>query len=115
MTLNTAMSAAVMVMIITRTRTAIWCVLATPVRSVRGKKVLTMPDTLKPCPFCGGKMSLIYRSSNNEFHVFHANGQDAVKCPILEPFVIDALETMSLAEARKAWNCRRVGEGEKDG
>lgn len=61
---------------------------------------------LKPCPFCGGEVSIIYKSSDNAFLVFHKGVFDAVACPMLEPFVIDALEVMSLAEARKAWNRR---------
>ena len=66
---------------------------------------------LKPCPFCGGKMSMIYRSSDNAFHVFHASGFDAVKCPILEPFLIDSVDDMSLRGAAEAWNRRADNEG----
>lgn len=61
---------------------------------------------LKPCPFCGGEMSMIYRSNDRAFHIYHTSGFDAVECPILEPFMIDS---ESLSTAAEAWN-RRAGE-----
>ena len=63
-------------------------------------------DKLKPCPFCGGEMSMIYRSKDRAFHIYHKSGFDAVECPILEPFIIDS---ESLSTAAEAWN-RRVSE-----
>lgn len=61
---------------------------------------------LKPCPFCGGAVNIVYNSLDNSFRVYHNNGMDAIECVVHEPFEIDALEVMSLAEARKAWNRR---------
>lgn len=58
---------------------------------------------LKPCPFCGGEMTMIYNSADKAFKFYHKNGFDGVECPILEPFMIDS---ESLATAAEAWNRR---------
>ena len=62
---------------------------------------------LKPCPFCGGKVTLIYRSADMLYHVYHAEKENEMTCSILEPFNIDAI---SLRDARDTWNRREGGE-----
>ena len=51
-------------------------------------------------------MSMIYRSKDRAFYIYHKSGFDAVECPILEPFMIDR---ESLSTAAEAWN-RRASE-----
>ena len=63
---------------------------------------------LKPCPFCGGAVFMIYNSADDAFKVYHKSGFDASECCVLEPIVLDGLS--SLAEAREAWNRRAEDE-----
>lgn len=63
-------------------------------------------NDLKPCPFCGGEVNIVYKSFDNSFFVYHNSGMDAIECVIHEPFEIDAPNVKSLADARKAWNRR---------
>lgn len=65
-------------------------------------------DKLKPCPFCGKPVSMVYNSFDNAYKFYHKSGTDAVACCVLEPIVLDGFP--SLAEAAKAWN-RRVNDG----
>lgn len=71
-----------------------------------------MAEKLKPCPFCGGEVTMIYNSFDNSFNFYHKSEFDAIECCVLEPIVLDGLP--SLAEARKAWN-RRVGDSDENG
>ena len=61
---------------------------------------------LKPCPFCGGAVNIVYNSLDDAFRVYHNSGMDAIECVIREPFEIDVPNVKSLAKARKAWNRR---------
>lgn len=65
---------------------------------------------LKPCPFCGGEMSLVYTSKDNAFYVFHKTARAAENCPIDEMFKITRLKVKSLSCAADAWN-RRADNG----
>ena len=58
---------------------------------------------LKPCPFCGGKVSMTYNTGESAFCIWH----DGAECVLEEPFKIDVACAKSFAEAAKAWN-RRV-------
>ena len=58
---------------------------------------------LKPCPFCGGKVSMTYHSAESAFCIWHIG----VSCAVREPIEIDGVFVKSLAEAAEAWN-RRV-------
>ena len=66
---------------------------------------------LKPCPFCGGAVSVVYNSADNAFKFYHKSVFDTIHCPVIEPIMMGELETMSLACAAENWN-RRVGEEE---
>lgn len=59
-------------------------------------------EGLKPCPFCGERVSITYNSMDNVFNVWHETGE----CHFLEPFQIDGDYVHSLAEARDYWNKR---------
>lgn len=61
---------------------------------------------LKTCPFCGGKVSMVYNSFDKAFKFYHVNAEYSLTCPIIEPIMIDAV---SLADAAECWN-RRVNE-----
>ena len=63
---------------------------------------------LKPCPFCGGKVSMIYSSLDNMYHVYH---RDSYGCAIKEPINIEVTRARSLADAKREWN-KRAGEQE---
>jgi hypothetical protein len=65
-----------------------------------------MQDELKPCPFCGSKVSITYSSLNNTFNVYHTN--TLIHCKMLEPIQIDGYYVKTLAEAKEAWNRRTV-------
>lgn len=59
---------------------------------------------LKPCPFCGGKVTMTYSSYANTFNIWHKDE----KCKLAEPIQIDADDAVdSLSKATEAWN-RRV-------
>lgn len=59
---------------------------------------------LKPCPFCGGDVTMIYNSLDNSYKFYHKNVIDAIECCVLEPIVLYGFS--SLAEAGEAWNRR---------
>lgn len=59
-------------------------------------------EQLKPCPFCGGKVTMTYNSFSNTFNVYH----DEEACALCEPIQIDGGLVKSLSEATKAWNMR---------
>jgi len=60
---------------------------------------------LKPCPFCGGKVSLTYSSYDNMFNFWHSeNG--LITCFAAEPIQFDGCWVKSLKEAAEAWNRR---------
>ena len=59
-------------------------------------------ERLKPCPFCGGKVSVTYNSAENVFCFWHK----AESCALEEPIKIDGIFVKSLAEAIEAWNKR---------
>lgn len=61
---------------------------------------------LKPCPFCGAKVSMTYNSADNTFNFWHIG----TSCALAEPIKIDGEFVKSLAEAAEAWN-RRVEYG----
>ena len=61
---------------------------------------------LKPCPFCGGEVSMTYNSASRTFNIWHTDR----KCELAEPIMIDQSGAVrSMAEATKVWN-RRVKE-----
>lgn len=66
---------------------------------------------LKPCPFCGGPVSMTYNSVSKAFFFWHKNGKDEERCRVIEAI---SMSGVSLADAAEAWNRRRVGEGEKE-
>ena len=63
---------------------------------------------LKPCPFCGSKVYMIYNSRDNTFKVYHTYTGDVENCFMREPMMIE--QCTSLAEAAEAWN-RRADNG----
>ena len=65
-----------------------------------------MPNELKPCPFCGGEVSMTYSSFYNTFNIYHKNGLDEEKCCVCDPVQLKG-ELRSLAMATEVWN-RRV-------
>ena len=62
---------------------------------------------LKPCPFCGKPVSMIYNSLEKAFMVYHKGVMLDPECRVIEPI---RLEGCSLADAAEAWN-RRAGDG----
>ena len=63
-----------------------------------------MADRLKPCPFCGGSMTMVYRSASAMYHVYHDDG--GRKCDIAGPFRISISRAKTLKEATEIWNRR---------
>lgn len=62
---------------------------------------------LKPCPFCGHPVQMVYNSHDNAFKIFHKNVVAEMCCCVIDPIMIKG---KSLADAAKAWN-RRVDNG----
>ena len=62
---------------------------------------------LKPCPFCGGSVTMVYNSFDNAFKFYHKDCKKGEECRIIEPIM---LKGISLAEAAEAWN-RRADNG----
>ena len=62
---------------------------------------------LKPCPFCGKPMSMIYNSLDNAFKIYHKSSWDISECRVIEPIMFEGI---SLADATEAWN-RRAEDG----
>lgn len=61
-----------------------------------------MNEELKPCPFCGGNVSITYNTGDSAFCIWH-NG---AVCTLQEPFKIDVACANNFAEATKVWNRR---------
>ena len=61
---------------------------------------------LKPCPFCGGAVSITYNSFDKAFVIWHKGD----KCPFIEPMYIDGERAKSLKEAYAIWNTRAGGQ-----
>ena len=59
---------------------------------------------LKPCPFCGGEVSITYHSADNVFSIWHKHEG----CKFIEPMYIDGEHAKSLSDARNIWNKRSV-------
>lgn len=59
---------------------------------------------LKPCPFCGRKVSLTYSSHDNMFNFWHS--ESPITCFAAEPIQFDGSLVKSLKEAAEAWNRR---------
>ena len=66
-----------------------------------------MANELKPCPFCGKPVSMIYNSFDNAFKFYHQDGMNDLKCCVVEPIM---LKGKSLADAKEKWN-RRADDG----
>ena len=60
-------------------------------------------DKLKPCPFCGGKVSLTYYSADNTYNFWHSGVNS---CAAADPIRFDGEYVKSLKEAAEAWNRR---------
>ena len=60
-------------------------------------------EKLKPCPFCGKPVTMVYNSRDKAFKIYHTNGDDDYNCCIIEPIMLDAV---SLADAAEGWNER---------
>lgn len=60
--------------------------------------------TLKPCPFCGGEVIMMYNSLGNTYNVYH---KDFTDCFLREPIEIEGEKASSLNEAVEIWNRRR--------
>ena len=58
-------------------------------------------ERLKPCPFCGGKVSITYNSGENAFAVWHTKEP----C-FIEPLWISGDDAKTLNEAYAFWNRR---------
>lgn len=58
---------------------------------------------LKPCPFCGGEVSMVYNSHENAFKFYHRNGGDEDRCRVID---VIRLRGSSLKDAAEAWNRR---------
>lgn len=65
---------------------------------------------LKPCPFCGKRVSLSYHSPDRAYQIRHRPYQDGI-CYLTEPFTIPLEYAGSLREASEAWNRRSTHEG----
>ena len=63
---------------------------------------------LKPCPFCGKPVTIVYNSFDNAYKFFHRAGFGEVDCFVQEPIVLDSCS--SLKDAAEAWN-RRAEDG----
>lgn len=42
-------------------------------------------DRLKPCPFCGKPVSIVYNSLDRVFKVYHTYGDDEYNCCFCDP------------------------------
>lgn len=58
-------------------------------------------ERLKPCPFCGGKVSITYNSGENAYAVWHTKEP----C-FIEPLWISGDDARTLNEAYAFWNRR---------
>ena len=60
-------------------------------------------EELKPCPFCGVKVSLTYHSADNTYNFWH---KGVNSCAAKDPIEFDGDMVKSLKEASDAWNRR---------
>lgn len=60
---------------------------------------------LKPCPFCGDTVNIIYNSVSDVFHVYHDHVTRLEECKF-NAFEIDGYYAKSLSDAYKIWNTR---------
>lgn len=65
---------------------------------------------LRPCPFCGGEVSITYHSMDNVFSIWHKYDG----CKFIEPMYIDGKYAKSLSDARNIWNKRSVPWWDED-
>lgn len=63
---------------------------------------MTINNELKPCPFCGGAVNIIYHSVLKEYHVYHTGTEDCN----FDDLIIDGARAESLSDAYKIWNTR---------
>ena len=66
-----------------------------------------MNEELKPCPFCGRQVYMVYNSRDNAFKIFHKNVAEEMRCCVIGQIMIKG---KSLADAKKAWNRRSSDE-----
>lgn len=66
-----------------------------------------MYEELKPCPFCGRPVNMVYNSRDNAFKIFHKNVEEEMCCFVIDPIMIKG---KSLSDAKKAWNRRKNNE-----
>lgn len=59
---------------------------------------------LRECPFCGGLMTMVYRSASAMYYVYHDDG--GRNCDIVGPFRISGYRAKTLKEAAECWNRR---------
>ena len=57
---------------------------------------------LKPCPFCGGEVNVMYRSDMRAFVFWHTKRSE--RCPLFNPIELKVDMVRSLKEAREIWN-----------
>ena len=57
---------------------------------------------LKPCPFCGQEMRLVYSSVLERFVIAHINPYNCY----FRSFEINGIAVGSLTDAKEAWNRR---------
>ena len=66
----------------------------------------SMNERLKPCPFCGGDVTIYCSSATNGYYFMHNNKQGKAKnCILLTPSTICG-KYKSLKDAYEAWNRR---------
>jgi hypothetical protein len=61
---------------------------------------------LKPCPFCGKPVSMVYNSFDKAFKFYHKDFADEEWCRVVEPIMLRAV---SLTDAAAIWNRRNGG------
>lgn len=66
-----------------------------------------MNEELKPCPFCGYPVRMVYNSRDNVFKIFHKNAALKMCYCVIDPIMIKG---KSLTDATKAWNRRASDE-----
>jgi hypothetical protein len=60
---------------------------------------------LKPCPFCGDSVNIMYNSLANTFYVYHDHITCLEECKF-NAFEIDGYFAKSLSDAYDIWNTR---------
>lgn len=61
---------------------------------------------IKPCPFCGSKMSVTYNSLGT-YNFWHIESVEHIACLCNEPFQISTDNAKTINEAIEIWNTRR--------